>query len=263
MDWDKPELHLYAIGDTHIGSAAADEGLMGRMAEIIVQDDLARVIGMGDYIEAISYTDRRFDPEEVAQPIYPEHLGNPFYMQALRFVKVFEKTQGKWLGLISGNHETKARDRFHFDALAVIAERLGAPHVGGSRQSGWFVIRMRDEKGKVRNTVRIFVIHGWGGGELRGSDALKLQRLLWKKNADVVLLAHVHRAMTFPESVETTAGKKVVNQRRVGVICQPLIGKHGYLAKRGGNAPAPGYVVVSIRRRPNRDAEIGVRIEPL
>ncbi|NLF03077.1 MAG: hypothetical protein GX601_19110 [Anaerolineales bacterium] len=263
VDWSEPVLRLYLVGDTHVGAEACDEKRIERLAEIIADDPAGRVVGLGDYIEAIAPTDRRFDARELAQPIAPEHLTNPFYCQALRFCRLFEPTAGRWACVISGNHETTALSRYHFDATAVVAERMGTAYHGGADEGGWLQVRMK-ENGKLRNTVSVYIQHGWGGGEMRSADAGKLQRLLWRKAADVVAIAHVHRPMVFPETVEyiDRAGWEQV-QTRWGVVAYPMVSKHGYIARRGGNAPAAGYAVVTIERQHDGAALIGAELRAL
>lgn len=263
LDWDGPLLRLYLVGDTHVGSEACDEKRIQRLAAIVADDPAGRIVGLGDYIEAIAPTDKRFDAKELAQPIAPEHLRNPFYCQALRFCKLWEPTKGQWVAVIAGNHEDTAVSRYHFDATAVISERMGAPYLGESDEGGWLQVRMK-EAGKLRNSVSLYVQHGWGGGEMRSADAGKLQRLLWRKAADVVAIAHVHRPMVFPETVEyiDRAGWEQV-QTRWGVVAYPMVSKHGYIARRGGNAPAAGYAVVTIERQHDGAALIGAELRAL
>lgn len=263
VDWDGPTLRLYLVGDTHVGAEACDEKRIERLAQIIADDPAGRVVGLGDYIEAISRTDPRFDPRETKQPIAPEDIEDPFQNQARHFYKLFKATRGKWVGVIRGNHETVALTRYHFDATAYIARKLQAPYLGGSDESGWLQVRMLDGD-KLRNTVSVYIQHGWGGGEMRGSDASKLQRLLWRKAADAVVMGHSHRPMVFPETVEyiDRAGWEQV-QTRWGVVAYPMVSKHGYIARHGGNAPAAGYAVVTIERQHDGAALIGAELRAL
>ncbi len=263
VDWGEPILRLYLVGDTHVGADACDEKRIAQLADIIAADHTAMVVGLGDYIEAIAPTDRRFDARELAQPIAPEHLTNPFYCQALRFCKLFEPTRGRWACVISGNHEDAALRHCHFDATAVIAERMGTAYHGGADEGGWLQIRMKDD-GKIRNGVSVYIQHGWGGGELRGGDALKLQRLLWRKEADAVAIGHSHRPMVFPETVEyiDRSGWEQVAERW-GIVAYPMVDKHGYIARRGGNAPPAGYAVLSIERQHDGRARLGAELRAL
>jgi len=264
IDWDKPVLRLYAVNDTHVGSVASCEDKQGRLAKIVAEDEYGMIIGAGDYIEAIAPSDRRFDPHELSTPIVPELIHNIFYIQALRFCKIWAPTAGKWAMMVTGNHESKAAKMYHIDAAAVIAERMSAPYTGSTLQSGWLKVRLRNKNGKYRYAVDIYVTHGWGGGELRGGDALKLQRLTWKKNADVVLVAHTHRGMIFPESVDVLnrAGYEEP-QMRWGVISMPITGKHTYLENRGGTTPVAGYARIDITRRHDGQPDIDVSLRTL
>lgn len=249
VDWHEPLLRLYHVADVHVGAEACGEDECLKLASIIAGDRCARVIGGGDYTESIAPTDRRWDARELAKPVTVETLENPFYCQALRFVKLFEVTRGKWDGLILGNHGHTAIRRYFVNPASIIAEKLGARYVGGTDQCGWFRYRMIDPGGRTRSMVDVHALHGWGGGELREADALKMQRLLWRKGADVVLMAHTHRPMSFPETVERLdkAGN-VVSEVRWGVVGYPLCGKHGYVARKGGNACPMGYTVVEVER---------------
>lgn len=264
VDWELPQLNLYHVADTHVGAASCEEDKLKQLVEIIKEDRYACVVGGGDYSENIAPSDRRWTPRELPEPILPEHLENVFYCQALRFVKLFEPVREKFIGCILGNHETTAIRDYHINTGSIIAERLGTRYVGGTDQCGWFLLRLKSGN-KTRSTIKVFVIHGWGGGELRGSDALKLQRLLWRKGADVLLMGHVHRSMAMPETVESINNSGYTTSSiRWGSISFPLVGLHGYLAKKGANAPAPGYTMVKIKRNTNgNSAKIGVEMETL
>lgn len=244
--WKGTQLNLYFVGDTHNGSAAARTENMVELASRIANDDKSLVVGLGDYIEAIAPSDRRFDPSELAQPISPEHISNLFYCQALNFAKLFEETRGKWAAMVGGNHEITALNRFYVDPTQIIADRLGCSYLGGSDTSGWIRVKFRKGK-KTWGMLDIYCIHGWGGGELRGGDSLKMQRLLWRKDADILAMGHCHRPGIFPETVEYIDQRGWEQQAtRWGIVNYPMVDKHGYLARRGGNAPPVGYIVLEI-----------------
>ena len=267
VDWHKPKLRLYAIGDTHIGSAACDEKRIAKLAQIIAEDDNALAVGLGDYIEAIAPSDWRWEPMQVAPFIGPENVNNIFYCQAAYFAEVFKATKGKWAMMVPGNHETVAARRYHTDAGALIAGWLGTAYQGQEDEAGWLKVRFFSGKGKSeknRGSLDVYCQHGWGGGELRGGDALKLERLCYRKQAAVVLLAHVHRAHAFPITVEgvDNAGWEQP-ETRWGVISYAMIEKHGYIAKRGGNAPPIGYAVIEVERSTHEALRVSVELRQL
>jgi len=162
-----------------------------------------------------------------------------------------------------GNHERTALAHSHFDATALIAERMGTAYHGGTDEGGWLQIRLR-QGDKVRYRMAIYMQHGWGGGALRGADALKLQRLAKDKDADLVLMAHCHRPSVFPEPKEGIDRNGWEYTRGVwGVIAFPMVGKHGYIARRGGNAPPAGYAVVTVERQHDGAPLIGAELKTL
>ena len=263
LDWNKKVLRLYLIGDTHVGSKACNEKAIAELAKIIAADKFAAVVGLGDYTESVSPSDYRFNITEVA--VEKESLDNIFYCQAARFSELMKPTIGKWAMLIPGNHETFAAHRYHTDPAALIAGWMGTKYQGRIDEASWLKVRFYSGDGKKRRgTANIYCQHGWGGGELRGGDALKLERLCYRKNAHAVLLAHVHRPHAFPVTVETlSAGGIEQEEVRWGVISYPMIGKHGYIAKHGGNAPPIGYAVLQIEQRRDQPVKISVELKPL
>lgn len=242
LDWPGWRVHLYGIGDCHVGAANADERAQAKLARLIADDPDALVIGLGDMVEAIAVDDRRFDPAELAAPIDPEMLRSPFYTAAMRWCKIWEPTAGKWLLMIDGNHETAAMSHYHTPLTAWLAERMRCPYVGGTDQCAWAIIRLVTGDAKSRRArFRVFAIHGFGGGELSGSAALKLERLMMRKQADLVLMAHMHQSQVQVKTVEVVNDGGTVSTRQVyGAIVPPLVGQHGYIARKGGNAPAVG-----------------------
>jgi len=250
-EWPGREVHVYAVGDCHIGTCHAAEREQTRLAQIIAADPLALVVGLGDFVECIALDDKRFDPRELPKPIDIDMLLTPFYAAAMRFCKIWEPTAGKWLFMIDGNHETVASQRYHSPVTAWIAERMRAPYIGGADQCGWAIVRMMTGDAKSRRgRFRVFAIHGWGGGELAGGVALKLERLSGRKEADLILKGHDHQSMVMVKTVEVVNDGGTVEERKVWeVIVPPLVNNHSYNARAGRNAPAMATPAVTFTRR--------------
>lgn len=264
IEWNQPELHIYNIADTHVGSNSCNEDNISKLSDIIANDRHAIAFGGGDYGEAIAPSDYRWEPSQLFKPIDIESLDNMFHCQALRFCKLVEKSRKKWRGLVMGNHGVTAAHRYYINQPSIIAERLGIPLVGGTNQCGWFLIKFVSKRGKTRRILKVFIIHGFGGGELAGGLALKLQRLLWKKDADVLLMSHMHRPMVLPETVETIDSRgREISKKKIGVISYPLVDRHGYIARKGGNSPAVGYTRVIVKIDRTNEFSLGVDMREL
>jgi len=264
IEWPHNELHLYPLSDTHVGSLGLDEKRLRAWADMVAADPYAMAIGVGDQIGGIAYSDKRFDASDIRQPITPEWLQNPFYLQAMAFIDMVQASRGKWGAVVAGNHETSVLYNHHLDVTAIIAERIGAHYIGSTEQSGWLIVRFIESDGKPAYTLRIFIIHGWGGGELRGADALRLQRLLQRKDCDILLMGHVHRGDTFAESVERVSCRGVVStSKRIGMIVPPMCGKEKYIQRKGANEPVAGHGRIDVIYRHiehRRWIEIGSQI---
>jgi len=258
IDWHRENLNIYPVGDVHIGSRAFDEKRARKLAGIIAADPDALVLGIGDYHEAIASSDPRFDPYELMEPITDSEIASPFTAQINRFMEVFSPTVGKWHAAIRGNHESAVLRHYHVDMAAILAHRLGCAYLGGSDESGWVLIRLF-QGDKLRQRVKVYLQHGWGGGSTAGSPANKLQKLMMKKAADLVLTGHHHRAIALADTIEGINNRGAEESRMVwGAIVQPLVGKHGYIAKKGGNSPAIGYTVAHIQRQHDGVPILGV-----
>lgn len=262
ISWNKSLLRLYLIGDTHVGNDVCDERRIERLAQIIKEDEDALVVGLGDFIEAIALSDTRFDPREAAAIVPPEHLNNIFYYEACRFCQLMEPTRGKWAMLIPGNHESLAARQYHTDAAMIIADRIGCAYQGQGDEAGWLRIQMKGgEVARVRDTVEIFCAHGWGGGDTLGTP--KYERLVARKRARIVVVGHGHKPFSFPYTVEglDRQGWEETTQGWF-VECFPMVDKHGYISRKGGNAPPMGYAVVSIERI-NDATRLGAELKEL
>ena len=258
VDWHRDNCNVYAIGDTHVGSRAFDEKKARKLAAIIAADPDALILGLGDYHEAIASSDPRFDPYEMTDPITADGLASPFTAQLNQFCEVFAPTVGKWAAMVRGNHETTVLRYYHTDLAGILAHRLGCAYLGGSDESGWVLLRLF-QGDKLRQRVKIFLSHGWGGGSTAGAPANKLQKLMMSKDADLILTGHHHKAITLADTIEGVNNRGVEESRVVwGAIVPPLAGKHGYLARKGANSPAIGYAVARIHRQHDGVPILGV-----
>ena len=258
IDWPHETCNIYPVLDVHAGSRAMDEKKARKYAGIIADDPFGLVLGGGDYFEAIASSDPRFDPYELTDPITSDGLASPFTGQINQFSDIFAPTIGKWGALIRGNHETTVLRHYHTDMAAILAHRLACPYVGGSDESGWILIRMF-QGDKLRQRVKVYIQHGWGGGSTAGAPANHLQKLMMAKDADLVLMGHHHKTITLSATVEGINNRGVEESRVVwGSVCPPLVGKHGYIAKKGGNSPALGYTVAHVHRQHDGPTIMGV-----
>jgi len=98
--------NIIPLGDIHLGHAGCDFRYLKDMLKWIEEKSNTFWIGMGDYIDAINYSDPRFDPKTVmAKYLVQGDIDKIIQMQIEDIVDLFEPIKGKCLGLLRGNHE--------------------------------------------------------------------------------------------------------------------------------------------------------------
>jgi predicted phosphodiesterase len=185
--------NIFFIGDTHIGSALFHEKGFRSFIEAVKKPYAGAthnvVIGMGDYIEALDTSDKRFDLDSVDKlKIRPEH-------QMDFFVEAMSEIKKHIVLLLFGNHEHTLK-RYH-DYVAYACKQLGTKY--GTYSS---IVTFMNNK----NTLfKAYVTHGRGSfGSVADSPerrkanmALQLKRKLWTLSGDCALMAvgHTHKLL--------------------------------------------------------------------
>lgn len=202
--------NVFFLGDLHIGSSLFHEAGFQRAINSIKRryKGIAHnvVIGMGDYIEAIDTSDKRFDLDTTdIRKIRPE-------LQMEYFIEQMRPIRKKIVTLLYGNHEhTLLR---YYDYVRGACKELKVPF--GTYSS---VITFVNQGSPL---FKVFATHGRG---LVGSTAdsperrianmkLQLKRKLWNKAGDCVIMAfgHTHKLLIAePEKTLylTSNGKRV------------------------------------------------------
>ena len=215
---DKP-LEFIPLGDMHVGGLGCDEGHIKKYVEYIRRTG-AYWWGMGDYIEAINYSDPRFDPTSVADWMDIADMRNLPKIQAQRFLDLMAPIANRCLFVLHGNHEESVAKHSHFDVGQHIADSLLVPYLG---YSGFvdliFNYKPAGTKKGPSTSRRLFVHHGWGGGRMAGGKVNKVQGFLNGFDADDYFMGHVHDTVTLKTSrvgVKRCIGKLRITNPAIG-----------------------------------------------
>ena len=241
---------LYHITDIHLGAKACDEKQLDRDIRRIAEDDNARWIGGGDYIDAICQAgDRRYRPSTLAKWLHG--IDDVMGGQVDYCINKLAPIAKKCLGLVKGNHEDAAvtwyaRD-VYYEIVKGISQAAGKPpesfilgthgfinlsfrrHTGESSGGGWRMV--------------IYTHHGYGGGRMEGGHALTLGRVLKHHDCDLALLGHRHvqQEITFYTAHPTKTG--FYTRRRTAAFVPSYLrsfageGEQDTYAERAGYPP--------------------------
>jgi predicted phosphodiesterase len=205
---------IVPLGDIHIGSVACDEALLQEAITRIRHDDRALWIGMGDYCEWINVKDKRFDYGTLAKWIDISDIGDLAKAQRDRLLDLLRPIADKCLGMIKGNHEDTIQRWTERDVYAgLVAEIKDAggfepDYQLGLGWNGWLSLHFYRASTRNRGTwLKIYCHHGNVGGRLRGAKALRMERALWARNADLIIYGHSHNADAMSVTTEDIDNK--------------------------------------------------------
>lgn len=194
--------HIIPIGDIHMGNIGCDAKKLKKLVAWIKEKDNVYWIGMGDFLDCINYTDKRFDPTTIA-PEFKDALDNLVPMQMRKVIEILSPIKDKCLGLHEGNHERKIRLKYHYNPIYEIWKAFNIPSIPMLKDAA--ITRLRFEyqcraKKQPSFTYDIFSVHGNVGGRKGGAKLNRLEDMCANFQADIYLMAHSHIKLTESKS---------------------------------------------------------------
>ena len=182
------EFVLYPLGDIHLGARACDTEALRDTIDEIKKTDRALWVGMGDYAECISLSDKRFDPKSIDPRFLPrlDDLANACFEE---LHKLLEPIKDKCVCLLTGNHEETARLRYSQDVHGALCLRLGVKNLGYDSMIRW---QFRRGKGGPVATIIVFASHGTIAGRKQGGKLNRMMDVATNFDADLYLWGHGH-----------------------------------------------------------------------
>ena len=136
------DCEIVLISDTHIGSKKAHITGIQRAVDFVKKKPNRFWIHLGDWIEAITTDDKRYETETTEQPI-PE-------LQAKEAIEIFEPIAGQGICGLLGNHERKLSRTINFGRM--ICEGLKMPYATESARV------LFEHEGRL--LFKFFITHG-------------------------------------------------------------------------------------------------------
>jgi len=191
------EFYIVPIGDTHLGNIGCAIDELKETIEWIRVRKNAYWVGMGDYIEAINYSDPRFDIRSVEKK-YRGDVDMVIQKQTEDIIELFEPIKKKSLGILRGNHEEAVRRHYHHDVCYDMWKKLRAPLL---EDVAYIRLCFKWKYGKVKKgdynkdttfTYNMLATHGNVGGRKGGAKINRLEDMVAYAEADIYLMAHSH-----------------------------------------------------------------------
>lgn len=186
LPWD--EAKIMPLGDVQLGAEGCDEDRFKRHVEWGMKQD-AYFLGMGDYVDVASPSNRLKIKQAALYDSVNEALEEQAQVAIERFLKLVKGTEGRWLGLLSGHHYWEFQDGSTSDTR--LAQAMKSAHLGSCAFVRLQFAGRSSSKGGL--TCTIWCHHGQGGGIKQGAPLNKLENLIGAFDADIYLMAHMHK----------------------------------------------------------------------
>jgi len=186
---------LVPFGDLHFGHPNCDVDLIERTRNYILETENCFWIGMGDYCDAISPKDKRFNFHSVNLKYATPDV-------QYRWVRsLFDPIKDKCIGLLDGNHDLlhwKAHAHNYVDSLAY---DLGVPYLTIDAYIR-LVFKRKTEDSSRSNSFNIYAHHGWTASRTSGGKVNRIEDLASIfPGLELYLMGHTHaRGETPPKT---------------------------------------------------------------
>ena len=213
-------LHMYPLGDIHLGSSKCAEGVLDEWLTYIVDTDGTSLLNTGDNLNSAI--------KDSVSDVYDEQYTVQVARQKLtdKFRPVAEAN--KLDAIIDGNHEWRILRAVGDSPNSAVADALGVAY---SPAALYVVYHVGDQE------YGVYLRHGNGGGATMGAAVNRLEKQERIVDADVYISGHTHTQVAFPKETFVRVGDRMVRRKRMFVSSGSFLGYEDY-AKIAGYPPA-------------------------
>lgn len=181
-------LYLIPFGDVHLDAPTHSKDKWHEFLEWAeAKGDRAYFVGMGDYLDFMSSSERRSfingdyhdSTKSTLEELADKHV-EQFYCD-IKFM------QGRLIGLIEGNHYFQYSSGI--TSTQKLCEMLKCPYLGCLTFSR---LRFRWKSNKTA-TLDVYAHHGKGAARLLGGSLNRVQQMSEAVEADIYLMGHDHK----------------------------------------------------------------------
>ncbi len=258
-------IRLWVLADFHYWNRNCAVDKLKSDIAAIAADSHSFAAGVGDYGDFITWSDKRFDAESIAEDVTVGDLSQMGHALSEKLKELFTPIRSQLLGLGKGNHEKKYEvQREHSEMHSALCYALGVPNLGYSAL--YDIVFARSPKTKTPRlirqshsvagkgnvwTVRVFQHHGAGAAQTHGGKMNRLARFMQQHEADLYLIAHLHDE-TMKKLIRIGANRDCTEPAQkvtLGTITGTYLrtyekGVTGYGEQRGYDPTPLGAVVV-------------------
>lgn len=251
--------YLLPFGDIHVGNPNCHDELFGEWCDWASGKKRAIFIGMGDYQEWFSDSER-IGMNSVRLHQSSKKTLDDFAKEAVvKFYKKIKFMKGKLIGFVEGNHFYVFENGM--TSTQLLCQMLGCKYLGATALSRITFGYSKIKKHRWTCSVDVFTHHGKGASRLVGGSLNTVQQMAECANADIYLMGHDHKkSIGMSSKLELTHGvgglrlreKKLLYARTGSFLKAYEDGKPSYVAKALLNPADLGTVKIELTPKQKR-----------
>ena len=187
--WNGQPFTLCPIGDVQLGAGGAHVSRFRRHIEWCLAQESPMFIGLGDYGDVASPSNRQRLKSAALYDSVMEALEEAAERERQVFMEAIQGTEGRWLGLLEGHHFYEYADGSTTDLR--ITEDLNTRHLGSS-----CLVEVSNKEGPEGRHLR-HPRHGLGVCRA-AAPITKLERISRGIDADIYIMGHMSKKATVP-----------------------------------------------------------------
>lgn len=257
----KEPLTIIPIGDLHIGSSNTDKVYLKKTIDWIKNKKNCYTILMGDMVEAIIPTDKRFDIRCVDKE-FQNDLSNLPLEQIKYLKKLLYPIRHKIITSLEGNHEEKFKLHNYIDLQRELCEYLGV-----ERGDYMTFVRLKFNREQFHcPPIVIWCTHGWFEGRKRGGKINQLEDVAAGYDFDIALAGHSHDlfATSSLRIGLASTGKQIYSKKKIfcntGTFVNTVsMNSSSYAEKRAYTPKKVGVIRIDVYLKHHGPADIHIR----
>lgn len=179
---------LYPIGDIHRFHPSCAEGKWLRFLNDIKHNKRAYMIGIGDYDDIGSDSERQALREANIHDATRESLDDMCLRRTNKLISELSFMKGRILGLLEGNHYGQFQSGM--TTTQWMCQELGCKYLN---LMAFVRVCFRHTNSNKTCVFDIVAHHGWGSGRTKSAMVKKATDLLNMADADVSIVGHFHK----------------------------------------------------------------------
>lgn len=254
-------IYLIPFGDVHKSSPMHSKERWGDFLDWAKTKERAYFIGMGDYNDLASTSERIVLGSSALHESTRKTLTELYLEQTMKFAKDISFMKGRLIGILGGNHYGVFESGITTDQK--LAEILNTKYLGASS-----LLRLsfkQKARGKT-SKLDVFVHHGRGGGRTVGASMNPVSAMADTAEADIYMMGDNHqKGIDFKSRLKlvesgghiTLAHRKILLARTGSFLKGYEPGCESYVTD--AQLPPSSLGTVKIELTPRREQENGDR----